>query len=213
MSKKSFFTADWHIDHAKAIVYDERPFTDVDHMHRVLINNYNSTVPEDGLCYFLGDIGFSNKEVTKSIITQLNGTKVCVLGNHDKNASAMYDVGFDVVLHGAVIYIANKRVTLSHCPLMGVFREDTTHMRGGGNGDNWHGESKHRRYSFTDEGQYHLHGHIHTGPVCPDKPLRTNRQFDVGVPGNQYRPVSISTVESWIVQQDLKEQAENSEGK
>ena len=163
--KKLFFTSDWHIGHEKSIVYDKRPFADLDTMHQKLINNYNSTVTPDGVCYFLGDVGLGNREVTRSVISQLHGTKVCVLGNHDPNMTAMYEVGFDVVLYGAVIYLAGQRITLSHCPLMGVFREDTTNMRGGTTNGNWHGELKHRRYSFVDEGQYHLHGHIHAGPV------------------------------------------------
>jgi calcineurin-like phosphoesterase family protein len=195
--KAIFFTSDWHLFHENSLKFDQRPFKDIDHMHRVLINNYNACVPEDGICYFLGDMGFTNNEKFKSVIKQLNGTKVLILGNHDKGYNAMYDVGFDVVLNTATLYIATERVTLTHCPLRGVFREDTTGMRNTVDGEMWHGETRHLQYSVTDEGQFHLHGHIHSGPA--NNKLRTDgKQMDVGVPANDYRPVSLSQIESWI---------------
>jgi calcineurin-like phosphoesterase family protein len=205
--KSIHFTSDWHLGHANSLKFDERPFRDVDHMHRVLINNYNSQVPPDGVCYFLGDVGMLGTEAMAEIMAQLNGTKVLILGNHDKNYSSMYNAGFDVVLNAGVLYIAEERVTMTHCPLRGVFRERTEHIRsayssrdlaeGGPVDTNWHGEHKSGRYSVANEGQFHLHGHIHSAP-CNDKPRTDGRQFDVGVPANDYRPVAISQIESWI---------------
>lgn len=195
--KPIFFTSDLHIGHANSLEFDNRPFTDLDHMHRVLINNYNSTVPANGVCYFLGDVGLSSSETTKKVITELHGTKVLILGNHDKGSAAMYNMGFDVVLHAGVIYIAGKRVTMSHCPLMGVFREPVEGMKGASSGENWHGENRHSRFSMADEGQFHLHGHIHS-PNGGKSVKILGHQYDVGVPANGYKPVSISVIESWI---------------
>lgn len=207
MSRKSIhFTSDWHVGHANSIKFDQRPFKDLDHMHRVLVNNYNAQVPEDGLCYFLGDIGLSSSETLKKILAELNGTKVLILGNHDKGNNSMYNIGFDVVLNAGVIYIAGERVTMTHCPLRGVFRENTEHMRSaysdkdqaeGIRDENWHGEHKSDAFSVENQGQFHLHGHIHSGPAN-DKLVKDGRQFDIGAPGNKYRPVSLSEVESWI---------------
>lgn len=139
----------------------------------------------------------TNSELLTKLIAKLNGTKVLILGNHDKGHNAMYSCGFDVVLNSATLWIAGREVTMSHCPLRGVFREDVTGMRGAVEGDNWHGESKHKQYSVDDHGQFHLHGHIHSGPAN-NKPKIEDRQFDVGMPANDYRPVSISVIESWI---------------
>lgn len=209
--KSIHFTSDWHIGHANSLKFDDRPFKDLDHMHRVLINNYNAQVPEDGLCYFLGDVGMTSSETLTKIIAQLNGTKVLVLGNHDKAHNAMYEIGFDVVINSATLYIAGERVTLSHCPLRGVFREKTDHIKNaysdrdkkeGTTDKNWHGEYKNQAYSVTNEGQFHLHGHIHAGPAN-DKLIKDGRQWDIGAPGNKYRPVSISEVESWIAKTKL----------
>lgn len=201
--KSVHFTSDWHVYHANSIVFDKRPFNDIHHMHRVLINNYNAQVPEDGVCYFGGDMGFGSKENLRQIIEQLNGTKVLILGNHDKQHNQMYDVGFDVVLNSITLFIANKKVTMSHCPLRGVFREDVTGMRNSHPDENWHGEKRHHEYTIADEGQYHLHGHIHSGPAN-NKPRIDGRQLDVGVCANKYRPVSISEIESFIARNEQR---------
>lgn len=169
-------------------------------MHEALIRRYNSVVPESGVCYFLGDMG-NQTEVLRKVIERLNGTKVLIWGNHDKGLTTMYNCGFDVVLYSATLYIAKQRVTLSHCPLKGVFREDTSQMKKS-SGENWHGESrpKHQMATVTDEGQFHLHGHIHSRKNRPQSQKILGRQFDVGVPANNYTPVSWGQIESWIMQ-------------
>jgi calcineurin-like phosphoesterase family protein len=86
---------------------------------------------------------------------------------------------------------------MSHCPLRGVFREDVSDMRGAKEGDMWHGEHKNQAWSVENEGQFHLHGHIHS-PNGGKSTKILNRQYDVGVPANAYRPVPISAIEAWI---------------
>ena len=204
MSRKQiFFTSDWHIAHANSIIFDNRPFRDLDHMHSELVKNFNKQVPVDGLTYFLGDIATHSAAITKSVIDQLNGTKILIVGNHDKNYESCYTAGFQAVMHNATIYVQNERVTLSHCPLRGVFREDTSDMKGSTEGEMWHGENRNRRYSVEDTGQFHLSGHIHSPNGGKSKTI-DGRQMDVGLPGNNYRPVHISKVESWIMK-TLKE--------
>lgn len=195
--KPIFFTSDWHLGHANILQYDARPFKDLDAMHKALVSRFNATVKEDGITYFLGDMGLCKAEVMEPIIKQLNGFKMLILGNHDKNMNAMYAMGFDAVLNAATMYIGGERVTMSHCPLRGVFREDVTGMKGSLPGENWHGESKNQAYSVTDEGQFHLSGHIHSPNGGKSKRI-LGRQFDVGVAANGYKPVSISEIESWI---------------
>jgi calcineurin-like phosphoesterase family protein len=172
-------------------------------MHSELIKNFNKQVPVDGLTYFLGDIATHSAELTKNVIEQLNGTKIIVVGNHDKKYESLYNVGFAAVMHNATIFIQKERVTMSHCPLTGTFREDTTDMKGSVPGENWHGETRNKRFSVPDEGQFHLSGHIHSPNGGKSKTI-LGRQMDVGLPGNNYRPVHISKVESWIMK-TLKE--------
>src|SRR3954468_9438029 len=103
-----FFTSDWHIDHDKALEYDQRPFKDMSHMCESLIARYNATVPPDGVGFFLGDMG--NKPAgIKRVIERLNGKKILLLGNHDAGMGTMYNCGFDVVLWSASLFIGEQR--------------------------------------------------------------------------------------------------------
>ena len=198
--KSIFFTSDWHLGHEKIIEFSNRPFKDLPHMHRSLIKNFNNTVPHHSVTYFLGDIGFGSVLSINKVITKLNGTKVLILGNHDRRPQAMYKAGFDVVLYSATLRIANQPVTLSHCPLFGLYRENTEGMKGAAEDENWHGESKTRNEKFTvpNKGQFHLHGHIHS-PNNGRSMKALGTQYDVGVDANGYRPVSARRIEDWIV--------------
>jgi calcineurin-like phosphoesterase family protein len=216
LGKPLFATSDWHIGHEKAIEYDKRPFKNLDHMHESLITRYNATVPENGVCMFLGDMSNRPEEMRK-VISRLNGTKILFLGNHDKGMGTMYNCGFDFVLWGGVMYIGDIRVTISHCPLLGVWREDTSNMgrrkkmteqeKRNNPPENWHGETreKHRMSSMTDEGQFHLHGHIHSTDWKTQSQKILGKQFDVGVTANNYTPVSWSTIVSWVMKMSNKE--------
>lgn len=112
----------------------------------------------------------------------------------------MYNCGFDVVMFSASLVIAKQRVTMSHCPLMGVWREDISDMKGAIAVENWHGESrsKHQNCSLKAEGHFHLHGHIHSRKNKTISQKILGRQYDVGVTANNYTPVSDSQIESWI---------------
>lgn len=195
--KPIFFTSDWHVGEETSMRFDNRPFSSLEHMHECLINNFNKLVPEDGLTYFLGDMGYSKDGILANILSALNGTKVLILGNHDRGSNNGYCNGFDVVLNEAVIYICNQKVSLTHCPLRGILREDCSKMRGHIPGDLWHGESRHLKFSREAHSGFHLHGHIHSPNKGQSKKI-LDHQYDVGLPANHYKPVSHRTIESWI---------------
>ena len=194
-TRNIYFTSDWHLNHANSLVFDSRPFNDVTHMTEGLIKRFNAQVREEDVCYFLGDMGFGD---VKSVMDRLNGTKILILGNHDKKQQAMMNQGFDAVMYNSSLYIGGEHVTMTHCPLRGVYREDTSGMKNSDGTENWHNEAKNHKYSVENEGQFHLHGHIHSPNKGKSQKI-LGRQYDVGVPANGYGPVSIGVIESWIV--------------
>lgn len=195
-----YFTSDWHVGHENCLKFDERPFKNLDHMHEELVSNFNHLVPKHGITYFLGDMGLCSKGLLRSVISRLNGLKILVRGNHDGNMYSMYNAGFDLVLDKAQINIGDSIITMTHCPLKGVRRENTTGMRGASPGENWHKEYLYKdKFSIEDFGQFHLHGHVHARGVDKNgKHIIEGRQMDVGVPAWNYMPVSISKIESWV---------------
>ena len=80
---KVFFTSDLHFGHTNILRFCGRPYTDVKEMNQALIDNWNKAVPEDGIVFVLGDIGFCSVQVLKNIFNKMNGTKYLILGNHD----------------------------------------------------------------------------------------------------------------------------------
>ena len=188
---KIFFTADWHLGHKACLGFDNRPFTDIEHMERVIIKRFNSRVDPTDVIYFLGDLGRDFKKV----VHKLNGNKILVPGNHDQiGMYAAYDMGFSAVTYSGSFKLGKNLVTYSHCPLRGVFREDVSEMLRSKPGENWHREFDHVDFSIENYGQWHLHGHCHSDP----KSAKLGKQLDVGVPAHNYFPVSMSYIESWM---------------
>lgn len=198
MKVNEYYTADWHLGHKNILKFCPDRAPNLEAMHRKLIKRYNSCVGPNDVCWFLGDVGMASSELLKSILSQLNGKKISVLGNHDKGVQAMYSIGFDAVMYSAETYIAEQRVTMSHCPIKGLYREDTTGYRA--ENENWHKETfkGFNRWTIEDRGTFHLHGHIHS-PNGGRSEKTLGRQYDVGVDANNMMPVSKSVIESWIV--------------
>jgi len=83
---KKWFTSDTHFSHTNIIKYTGRPFATVEEMNRTLVDNWNKCVGVDDQVFFIGDFGLGDVEHLHSICSELNGNKICILGNHDRNA-------------------------------------------------------------------------------------------------------------------------------
>jgi calcineurin-like phosphoesterase family protein len=81
---KTFFTSDTHWGHSNIIKYSNRPFASVEEMDRKLIENWNKVVGQDDTIYHLGDLAMGRTNVP-SLLSQLNGQKHLIWGNHDSN--------------------------------------------------------------------------------------------------------------------------------
>ena len=91
-----FVTSDHHLFHTNSIKYCNRPFVDVDEMHKFMIEEWNSVVTPDDIVIHLGDyICGGTFDQVKEITEQLNGTKILITGNHDRKGKQWFkDAGF-----------------------------------------------------------------------------------------------------------------------
>ena len=113
-----WFTADCHFGHKNIIEYCNRPFSSLDEMNETLIRKWNERVKEDDLVFHVGDFCFKNSQErgegvnvkAKSWEEQLNGKKIFIRGNHDKNNSTK------TIIENLVITYDNKIVNLIHDP-------------------------------------------------------------------------------------------------
>jgi len=79
-----YFTGDLHAFHKNIIKYDNLPFNTLKEYRDFIIKVWNSTISPDDEVYLLGDVavGGTNGEIY-SFLTQLNGKKYLIQGNHD----------------------------------------------------------------------------------------------------------------------------------
>lgn len=120
---KYFVISDTHFGHTNIIKYCNRPFSSVEEMDKILIKNWNETVSNEDVVIHLGDVGLNSKEYIRSIISQLNGKKILIKGNHDNWPDDFYrDTGFNYVSKFPFLYGGtpdnNGFYLMSHAPLL-----------------------------------------------------------------------------------------------
>ena len=114
----TWFTSDLHFGHEKIAQYTGRPYDSVPEMNDDIVVRWNShTKPEDTV-YVLGDVCMGKLDESLLYISQLNGRKILVPGNHDRMFDAKgakheraiqryLDAGFDeIVSYHSPLFIA-----------------------------------------------------------------------------------------------------------
>lgn len=104
-------TADSHINHHRLQQILDWPTNWVD----IWIKNWKYYVAPQDFVYHLGDVIFYDYPSLGSIIRQLPGTKILLMGNHDRKSRKWYiKQGFAYVADMIVL----DDIVLSHKPLM-----------------------------------------------------------------------------------------------
>lgn len=179
-----FFTSDTHFHHSAIIQMCERPFSSVEEMDETLVKNWNSVVGPKDTIFHLGDFAMGGSQVWNDILSQLNGHKILILGNHElKNFREGYRKYFDEVVSQTYLLIEDRNVYLNHYPFLcygGVYREDEKKV-------------------------WQLYGHVHSRKNDSGKDAWRltylfPTQYDVGVDNNNFTPIS------W---RDVKEKIDN----
>lgn len=184
-SEKIFFTSDIHFGNEGLMLFNDRPFKDEMEMDAMIIENWNKTVPSDGLVFLLGDIGEVGNERVIEIFDQLNGSKILIRGNHDAIYQTSTLQKIFIEIHDILdikIWDAQdlrfQEIVLCHYPLF-----------------DWH--------NFF-EGSWQLFGHLHTRKLSEFVTLKTKlfaQQYDVGIDANNFKPVSFYEVKRIIHEQ------------
>lgn len=78
-----FFTGCTHYGHSNIIRLCDRPFSSVEEMDEMLIENHNKLVKKDDIVYHHGDFAFKGRQDNAEIIKKLNGKIMLIRGNHD----------------------------------------------------------------------------------------------------------------------------------
>lgn len=80
-----WFTSDEHFGHKKIIEYCQRPFSSVEEMDEIIINNFNSVVRNEDITIHAGDFTLwkNLKGIYENYINKLNGKHIFLKGSHD----------------------------------------------------------------------------------------------------------------------------------
>ena len=181
-----WFTSDLHFFHNNVIRNSRRPFKNMDEMHETIITNWNKCVKKREVIYVLGDFSFGGKEKTKEILKRLNGHKILILGNHDRDAAWMLEAGFNKVYENYYINInpGNQKVYLSHYQYHpGWWRTIKLRVMG------WGQYLRYNHKRIMDDGNWLLHGHVHS-----KKKIWGERMIHVGVDAWDFKPISHTTI-------------------
>ncbi len=168
---KIWFSSDWHLFHENIIKYSKRPFTNVAEMNNKIVENWNSLVSENDICFFLGDFAFpKSKEQEKElarIVNSLKGReKHFINGNHDKKLKTYIKQCFTSISDYLELEVNDTDIVMSHYPFL-----------------SWN-------KSFY--GSWMLHGHCH-GTLKEDPHMK---RVDVGIDCWKYSPVSFDVLKN-----------------
>lgn len=170
-----YFTSDTHFNHQNIIKLCGRPFSHIDEMNSVLIQNWNSCVKNDDEIYFLGDFMFKGGgEAANKLIEQLNGKKYLIKGNHDKFVDdRSFKKNYFVWMKDYyVLDYQKQKIVLFHYPIF-----------------EWDGYFRNA---------LHLYGHVHNSGNKPGKQNPFDqlgkRAVNVCVDMNNFFPVSIEKI-------------------
>lgn len=163
-----YYISDLHLFHNRILEKFNRPFSSVEEMHEVIINNWKNKVKDDDTVYILGDVGMYHAREIGNILNNLPGRKILVTGNHDfKNIhSSSYKKTFAKITSYLEIKDNGRNVVLFHYPI-----------------EDWNGKYR---------GYYHLHGHVHNNE---ESLSQKERRFNVSAEVVDYTPVSLDELE------------------
>lgn len=149
-----------------------------------LVKAINKHVRKRDQLYILGDFGFGNVKDLKKWLYKLNGQKILILGNHDRDARVMLEMGFHAVYENHYIDICGKqqRIYMSHFPYFPTLWMRFKH---------WYYWRKKpdKRYlhkRIVDVGNVLIHGHTHDSFIINKY---NKRQIHIGIDA-WYKPVS-----------------------
>ena len=163
-----YYTSDLHLNHTKIITLCERPFKDTEEMNETIITKWNNKVKKGDIVYILGDVGLpKTKQDIDDIVEllhRLNGEKVLIIGNHDKDLLKSYE--FRCCFTNIQPYLETKdngkKVCMFHYPI-----------------EEWNGV--HRE-------SIHLYGHVHNSNIGL-KDIKN--RYNVGVDVNDFEPKTL----------------------
>lgn len=199
--ERLFFTSDTHFNHTNIIKYCDRPFNDANHMNDMLIAKWNKVVAPGDTVVICGDFAYGDKKDWEALLNRLSGMKIFVQGNHDRD-TAIPEYKFHRIYDGFGTLMVkdpdgDQHITVCHYPMLSWY---LSHKNSWNIFGHWHSGTVRKAEGL--EGSADTEDYVREERKAFDK-LRPT-QYDVGVDGNDYTPVSYDQVKKIINAQIIK---------
>jgi calcineurin-like phosphoesterase family protein len=198
--QRLFFTSDTHFSHSnicsattkwKDAGDTVRKFDSLELMNQTIVNNINAVVGEDDILFHLGDWSFGGFDQIEMFRSQLICKNIhLVLGNHDHHIANNKD-GIQSLFTSVNSFIPDllvKREVLGSKGMLERFRFCLFHY-------------PIASWIDMNQGVIHLHGHVH---LPKHLRLGQGRSLDVGVDGNDIKPLELDEVIRLVKNQPIK---------
>lgn len=163
----TWITSDIHYGHQNVLSFcsNSRQFSDLDEMHTVIKDKWNSKINPTDTVYILGDVSFGKLQETVDYINSLNGFKHLIIGNHDKKLmrQELFRSCFNSTQDYLELKYKSNLICLMHYPL---FQWNAQHY-----------------------GSFALYGHLHSRPISLE-----GRCKDIGMDTNNCEPYLLDDV-------------------
>lgn len=111
--------SDTHFNHKNILKFEDkegnkvRPFSSLDEMNELMIENWNRVVKTNDKVYHLGDVFFGSPDDAKKILKRLNGKKRLIVGNHDHPKLQVIQNNFQKIM----LWRHFGNILLTHVPV------------------------------------------------------------------------------------------------
>lgn len=193
--QRLWFTSDTHYNHANICSATTRwkdpvtlrEFKTLEHMNAHLVDNINSVVGQDDILIHLGDWSFGGFEKIQEFRDKIVCKNVhLITGNHDHhiennrdNCQSLFSSVNKYVELSVTKDDVKQSFVLMHFPLA-----------------SWNDMAR---------SAIHLHGHVH---LSPRHRIGPGKMMDVGVDGNDLKPISVGEVLTLMERQPVKSMLE-----
>ena len=165
-----YYTADLHLGHLGIISMCQRPFRNLEEMHRTIIQNWNTRITSEDEVYIVGDVAYRCQiPDLETYLKQLPGHKHLIIGNHDRHniKSEQFRAYFESITNYAEIRDQKNKVILCHYPIL-----------------EWNGFFR---------GTYHIYGHIHNSQNMANQIMeQLPHAFNAGMDCNGFMPRTLA---------------------
>ena len=148
-----WFTSDLHFGHDREFVWKARGFNSVEEMNQAIVTRFNQKVDLNDTVYILGDIMLGDNNMGEHYLSQLNGKKIIILGNHDTNPRIeIYKKYAEEICLAKIVKYKKRMIYLSHYQTLTGNMDDTP----GHCVLNFHGHT-HQTENFTNDYVFMYH--------------------------------------------------------